>query len=161
VKQLLPAMGFQVKLSRPLDFLVVSDHAENLGLAPAIAESDPVLLKNEWGKAIHDAVMKENDPEKAFDYDGSSKRMQGEDKLAGSGMAETWWKRSNAISDKYNDPGLFTAIIGFEWTSMPDGNNLHRNLLFRDNAEKTSQVVPISSYDTQDPEQLWEYMDKL
>jgi hypothetical protein len=149
--------GLPVKLSRPLDFLVVSEHAENLGLAPAIAESDPILLKNEWGKAIHDAVMKEKNPEKAL-LMLIEQTNSGKDKLAGSGMAETWWKRSNAISDKYNEPGIFTAIIGFEWTSMPDGNNLHRNLLFRDNAEKTSQVVPISSYDTQDPEQLWEYM---
>jgi hypothetical protein len=150
--------GLQVKLSRPLDFLVISDHAENLGLAPAIAESDPVLLSNEWGKAIHDAVMKEKNPVKAFDMWIKQVNAQ-EDKLAGSAMAETWWKRSNAIAEKYNEPGLFTAMIGFEWTSMPDGNNLHRNLLFRDNAEKTGQIIPISSYDTTDPEQLWEYMD--
>lgn len=149
--------GLQVKLSRPLDFLVISDHAENLGLAPAIAESDPILLKNEWGKTIHDAI-KANNPEKAFDMWIKQVNAQ-EDKLAGSAMAETWWKRSNGIADKYNEPGLFTAIIGFEWTSMPNGNNLHRNVLFRDNAEKTSQVIPISSYDTTDPEQLWEYMD--
>ncbi len=148
--------GLRVKLSRPLDFLVVSDHAENLGLAPAIAISDETLLKNTWGKAIHDAV-KENRFTDAFDMWIKQVNAQ-EDKLAGSGMAETWWKRSNAIAEKYNEPGLFTAIIGFEWTSMPNGNNLHRNLLFRDNAEKTGQIIPISSYDTTDPEELWEYM---
>jgi hypothetical protein len=80
------------------------------------------------------------------------------DKLAGSPMAKSFWQRSNAIAEKYNEPGLFTALIGFEWTSMPNGNNLHRNVVFRDNADKTGQVIPISSYDTSDPEDLWEYL---
>ncbi len=151
------SFGLKVKLSRPLDFLVVSDHAENLGLAPAIAESDPTLLKNEWGKKIHDYV-KAGKPTDAFDMWITQVNSQ-DDKLAGSGMAETWWNRSNAIAEKYNEPGLFTAFIGFEWTSMPNGNNLHRNLVFRDDATKTGQIIPISSYDTTDPEELWNYMD--
>lgn len=151
------SFGLKVKLPRPLDFLVVSDHAENLGLAPAIAKSDPTLLKNTWGKEIHDAV-KAKTPTKAFDMWIKQVNLQ-EDKLAGSGMAESYWKASNEIAEKYNEPGLFTAFIGFEWTSMPNGNNLHRNVIFRDNMDKTSQVIPISSFDTQDPEELWEYLD--
>ena len=55
------SFGLQVKLSRPLDFVVISDHAENLGLAPAIAESNELLMEYEWGKAIHDTV-KRGDP---------------------------------------------------------------------------------------------------
>lgn len=148
--------GLRVKLSRPLDFLVISDHAENLGLAPAIAESNAELLKNKWGKAIHDAV-KADQPVKAFDMWIKQVNAQ-DDKLAGSGMAKTYWKRANKLAEKYNEPGMFTAFIGFEWTSMPNGNNLHRNLVFRDNADKTGQIVPISSYDTVDPEELWDYM---
>ena len=81
-----------------------------------------------------------------------------DDKLAGSNMARTYWQRANVIAEQYNEPGLFTAFIGFEWTSMPNGNNLHRNLVFRDNADRTAEIVPISSYDTTDPEDLWEYM---
>ena len=148
--------GLKVKLSRPLDFLVISDHAENLGLASAIGESNEALLKNEWGKAIHDKV-KAGDPLGAFDMWIKQVNAK-EDKLAGSAMASTYWNRSNEMAEKYNEPGLFTAFIGFEWTSMPNGNNLHRNLVFRDNSEKTGQILPISSYDTTDPEDLWEYM---
>ena len=145
------SFGLQVKLSRPLDFLVVSDHAENLGLAPAIAESNAELLKNDWGKEIHDAV-KAKKPTKAFDMWIKQVNLK-EDKLAGSGMSKSYWKRSNEISEEYNEPGLFTAMIGYEWTSMPNGRNLHRNILFRDNMDKTSQIVPMSSYDSTDPDE--------
>ena len=151
------SFGLQVKLRRPLDFLVISDHAENFGLAPAIAESDPELLKNTWGKAIHDAV-KAKKPTKAFDMWIKQVNLK-EDKLAGSGMSKSYWQKSNEVSEEYNEPGLFTAMIGYEWTSMPNGRNLHRNVLFRDNMDKTSQVVPMSSYDSVDPEDLWTWME--
>lgn len=55
-EQVISSTGVPAKLGRPLDFLVISDHAENLGLAPAIAESNPELLKNSWGKEQHDLV---------------------------------------------------------------------------------------------------------
>jgi len=140
------SFGLQVKLKRPLDFLVISDHAENLGLAPAIAESNELLLQYEWGKAIHDAV-KGGDPLGAFDM-WITQVNAADDKLAGSGLAKSFWQRANAVADQYNEPGLFTALIGFEWTSMPNGNNLHRNLVFRDDAERTGSIIPMSSYDS-------------
>jgi hypothetical protein len=150
------SFGLQVKLKRPLDFVVISDHAENLGLAPAIAESNKILMEYEWGKAIHDKV-KGGDPTAAFDMWIAQVNAK-EDKLAGSGLAKSFWQRANVIADRYNEPGLFTAFIGFEWTSMPNGRNLHRNLVFRDDASKTGTIIPISSYDTTDPEDLWAYM---
>jgi hypothetical protein len=75
----------------------------------------------------------------------------------------TYWSArcgnaSPTAAEKYNQPGKFTALIGFEWTSTPDGNNLHRNVIFRDGKAKADQVTPISQYDTQDPEELWEWM---
>ena len=103
--------GLKVQLNRPLDFLVISDHAENLGLAPAIAVSDPILLKNKWGKEIHDKV-KSGDPLGAFDMWIKQVNAQ-DDKLKGSGMASTYWQRATATAEKYNEPGLFTALIGF------------------------------------------------
>ena len=148
--------GLKVKLSRPLDFLVITDHAENLGLAPAIAESNAELLKNSWGKAIHDKV-KSGDLTGAFDF-WIKQINAGEDKLKGSQMARTYWEKSTATAEKYNSPGLFTALIGFEWTSLPGGNNLHRNIIFKDGKGKADQIVPISNYDTDDPEKLWDWM---
>lgn len=148
--------GLKVKLKRPLDFVVVSDHAENLGLAPAIAESNEELLANEWGKAIYEAA---NSGKVTDAFDMWIKQVNlSEDKLKDTGFAKTFWAREIAAAEKYNEPGLFTAFIGFEWTSMPGGRNLHRNVIFRDNGDKASQVVPMSSYDSLDPEDLWEYL---
>ncbi|MEJ2058253.1 MAG: DUF3604 domain-containing protein [Desulfofustis sp.] len=151
--------GVPARLHRPLDFLVVSDHSENLGLAPAIAESNPALLKNEWGKMEHDLVKSGTDGAlKAYEnwMATTAKRVDPLEDMPEL-MAEMW-KKEIAAAEKYNQPGLFTAFIGYEWTSMPDGNNLHRNVIFRDGGDKASQIVPFSQYDSFDAEDLWQWM---
>ncbi len=154
--------GLPVKLSRPLDFLVVADHAENLGLAPMIAESDPALLKSEWGKKVHDLAKTGTIEGQGAAFNMWIAAMQ-ELKDPFKGQEETMgrpaWKRITAAAEKYNEPGRFTALIGFEWTSGPDGNNLHRNVVFRDGKDKADQIIPLSYYDTGDPEDLWAWME--
>jgi hypothetical protein len=73
-------------------------------------------------------------------------------------LAMAFVLRLTAAAEKYNEPGRFTAIIGFEWTSGPNGDNLHRNVLFRDGKDKADQIIPLSYYDTGDPEDLWAWM---
>ena len=151
--------GIPARLRRPLDFLVVSDHAENLGLAPAIAESNPELLKNKWGKMEHDLVKSGIDGAiKAYDnwMAVTAKRENPLQEM--TGLTKTMWQREIDAAEKYNEPGNFTAFIGYEWTSMPNGNNLHRNIIFRDGGDKASQIVPFSQYDSFDPEDLWKWM---
>jgi hypothetical protein len=70
------------------------------------------------------------------------------------------WQQYTATAEKYNEPGRFTAMIGYEWTSVPGGNNLHRNVLFRDGKAKADQVFPFSAWNSEDPEKLWEWMAK-
>jgi len=147
------------RLRRPLDFLVVSDHSENLGLAPAIAESDPELLKNEWGKKEHDLVKSGQEGALKAYENWMAQNAKREDPLAEmTELKKTMWERITEAAEKYNSPGLFTAFIGFEWTSMPDGNNLHRNVIFRDGKDKADTIVPFSQYDSFDPEDLWKWM---
>jgi hypothetical protein len=153
--------GLRVKLQRPLDFLVIADHAENLGLAPMIAESDPALLKSEWGKKVHDLAKTGTIEGQGAAFNMWIAAMQElKDPFKGQeeSMARPAWKRLTAAAEKYNEPGRFTAIIGYEWTSGPDGNNLHRNVLFRDGKDKADQIIPLSYYDTGDPEDLWKWM---
>jgi len=153
--------GLPVKLSRPLDFLVVADHAENLGLAPMIAASDPGLLKSEWGKKVHDLAKTGTIEGQGAAFNMWIAAMQelkdpfkGQEKT----MAEPAWRYITATAEKYNEPGRFTAFIGFEWTSGPNGDNLHRNVIFRDGKAKADQIIPLSYYDTGDPEDLWKWM---
>ena len=151
--------GVPARLNRPLDFLVVSDHAENLGLAPAIAESNPELLKNEWGKMEHDLVKQGTDGGiKAYDNWMAVMGARNDPLKQMTGLAKSMWQKVTAAAEKYNEPGRFTAFIGYEWTSNPEGNNLHRNVIFRDGKDKADQIVPFSQYDSIDPEDLWNWM---
>jgi hypothetical protein len=151
--------GLRVRLQRPLDFLVIADHAENLGLAPMIAESNPAVLNNPWGKQVHDLVKSGKGPDAFNMWIAAMSALKDPFKGQEEAMAKPAWQRLTAAAEKYNDPGKFTTIIGFEWTSGPDGNNLHRNVLFRDNKDKADQIIPLSYYDTGDPEVLWQWME--
>ncbi len=151
-------LGWKVKLVRPLDWIVVADHAENLGLADFIRRSDPILLANEQGKIWHDMV-KSGDGYGAF-IDWLNRGMgPSTDLINDPRMVTAVWDAVIENADEYNDPGTFTAFIGFEWSSTGGvGGNLHRNLIFRDGAQRTQQILPYSQFDSEDPEDLWQYM---
>jgi hypothetical protein len=84
--------------------------------------------------------------------------VKGENPFSSDEAARSIWVDFVTKADKYNEPGHFTAMTGFEWTSTPDGDNLHRVVIFRDGAEKTRQTLPFSTFDSFDPEDLWKYM---
>mgnify|MGYP001816765192 FL=1 len=139
------------------DSLVVADHAENLGLAPMIAEANQDLLRTEFGREIFDLVQS-GDYGAAYTLWGSA-MSAGKDPLAGQdALTRSMWERITEAAEKYNQPGVFTAFIGFEWTSSPGGNNLHRNVVFRDGKDDADRVLPFSNYDSTDPEDLWRWM---
>jgi hypothetical protein len=148
--------GLLVQLKRPLDFVVISDHAENLGLAPFIARSDESVMESETGKKWHDMVKAGKGYDAFIEWVATTGT--GEDPIKSKVMAKTAWADLVEAAERHNQPGVFTAIHGFEWTSMPGGNNLHRNVIFRDGADKVSQIIPLSLYDSEDPEDLWDYL---
>ena len=150
--------GLPARLQRPLDFLVVADHAESIGAAPAIARKDPIILETEFGRQLVEFV-KNGQPDKAYDLwlkAGSTNNnpLAGEDRLILPA-----WQHITKTADQYNEPGRFTAFIGYEWTSHPGGNNLHRVVVYRDAQDKAIQARPLSRDDTVDPEKLWEWME--
>jgi hypothetical protein len=147
-------LGWRVKLIRPLDFLVLADHAENLGLADFIHRSDPILLANETGKRWYDMVK----AGKGYDAFIEWAQSDDTDLIDEPRMMEAAWAKVVENADRYNQPGVFTAFHGFEWTSMPSGNNMHRVVIFRDGADRTGQVLPFSQFDSADAEDLWDYM---
>lgn len=148
--------GQQARLKRPLDFLVIADHAENLALAQAIATSDPALLADPFGKELHD-MMKAGKGVDAFNLLVQKMTKGAEAKIQGD-MLKNAWVIMMALAEKYNDPGKFTAFIGYEWTSQPGGNNLHRVVMFKDDKSVVEAVLPFSAFDSEDVEDLWDFM---
>jgi len=146
--------GWKVKLNRPLDFLVLADHAENLGLADFIRRSDPILLANETGKRWHDMNKAGNGYDAFIEW----LRAENKDMINEPRMMQTVWAKVVENADKYYLPGRFTTFHGFEWTSHPGGNNMHRVVIFRDGSDRTRQILPYSQYDSVDAEDLWAYM---
>lgn len=152
--------GLRVKLIRPLDFLVVADHAEYFGLATMLQKNDPSLLDDPVGKRW--AKMFNESKEGGYAAFMEIVRSAGGDNprelIKNPAVKRTVWERANKTAEEYNEPGRFTALIGFEWSAIPKGGNLHRVVIFRDSAERTNQVLPLGFYENPDPEYLWEYM---
>ena len=152
--------GMTAQLDVPLDFLVVSDHAEYMGLLPRLREKDPALLADPVAKRLSDMVT--GDAESV---------MKGLQELIGTlttnvpaidnaHLKKSIWEEITRLADAYNEPGRFTALIGYEWTSMPGGDNLHRVVIYKDGAKRASQLIPVSAFDGPDPEDLWTFMER-
>ena len=156
-EKVISSTGLPARLIRPLDFLVVADHAENLGLSPMIEESNPELLRDPQGKEYYDLVKagKGWDAYQIWKKSGAERK----DSMPNPKLQALMWNQIIDAVDTYNQPGVFTAFHGFEWTSTPDLRNLHRVVIFRDSAEQARQVVPLSFFDTEDPEELWDYLE--
>lgn len=151
--------GMQVKLVRPLDFLVVADHSEYMGLMPVLRGGDPELLKNEVGKRWYNWFKEGPEGQYKVFIEFGEDLGNNKGRIPFDTIARSTWDLMTETADEYNDPGKFTAFIGYEWTSTPDGNNLHRVVIFKDGADKAGQVVPFSSFDSADPEDLWAYLE--
>ena len=150
--------GERVKLIRPLDFLVVADHAEYFGMSELMAKGDPVLMEDEvtarWYK------MRQGTPEESMEafYEGVESVSTAKNYVKNPAMQRTAWDMTLEYAEQFNEPGNFTAMIGWEWSALPNGNNLHRVVMLRDGADRAKQVIPFSAFDSQDPEDLWSFM---
>jgi len=150
--------GQPVQLIRPLDFLVITDHAEMIGLAPMIHESNPALLADPWGKWVHERFNAGPEGRMEAFQNIIEAGVTGINPFSSDELARNIWLDFLEKAEIYNEPGRFSAMTGFEWSSTPKGNNLHRVVVFRDGVAKTRQTVPFSLYDSQDPEDLWKYL---
>lgn len=159
--------GLKAKLSRPLDFLVISDHSGGLGATKALYEAprflirDPILLR--WYDTMHEGpegmqkvTAELIDRAGRNDMPASLTNPERQKKTT----TDIWTSYSSTV-ERYNEPGKFTAFVGFEYTLMPQGDNLHRVVIFRDGKEKTDKVLPYDPGQGNAPvSQLWDYMDR-
>ena len=157
-EEVLSNTGQPVQLVRGLDYLVITDHAEFMGLASMIRESNPLLLSSEWGRWIHERFNAGPEGRMEAFLDVAMRGISGENPIDSDEGVRSIWREFVEKAEDYNEPGHFTAMTGFEWSSTPKGNNLHRVTIFRDGAEKTSSIVPFGMFDSPDPEDLWDFM---
>ena len=155
--------GQPVKLSRPLDFLVVADHSDGFGFFPLLMSGDPALLATPQGRKWYDQIRGGKGAEAAIDIIQSFGKgdLPKGFPVPGTTAYRNAWQEVIKAAEAYNDPGRFTALIGYEWTSNTGGNNLHRNVIFRGNGAQASLVEPLTTLPplgSDNPVELWKWM---
>ncbi len=158
-EEVVSSTGQRVRLSRPLDFLVVADHAEGLGATVELKNGNPLLMADPTLKRWHDMMANGQGGDAAIEIirsvgTGTTPKLMFDPRLA-----QSVWQAYTDTAERYNEPGQFTALIGYEWTSNKAGNNLHRVVIFRDGKDKVDQIVPFSATDSEDPAKLWKFLD--
>ena len=156
--------GEPIRLSRPLDWLVVSDHSDALGAMDEVVKGNPDLLKDPKAKDWHDRIAKggESALGATMEIIETFAGITGEkipEVLVEENFVRSVWERFIATADEYNEPGRFTAFIGYEWTSTEGGNNLHRNVIYRDSAEQAKALLPFTAAESFNPEDLWKWLE--
>ena len=160
--------GQPVKLSRPLDFLVITDHSDMMGIATDIQNGAPNIMANPKGKEWAEGFAKGGNAAGVAAFDLITSFAQGtipEELLnqysPGAPVYNNVWEKIVKAAEEYNEPGRFTAFIGFEWTSVPKGFNLHRNVILRDGGDRAGQVVPMVTMPpvgSTDPLELYKWL---
>lgn len=143
------AAGYGIRISRPLDFAAVTDHSEYLGVVRAQNPKLPLSERSLRERLVNDSPLRTTI--------AWIKTMVGFNPRLGivegaEVMSKDAWQDIIDSAERNNDPGRFSSFVGYEWSSMPDKNNLHRNVIYRSNAVPE---LPYSSLISQNPEDLW------
>lgn len=163
-EQVTASMGLKTQLVKPLDFLVVSDHSDNMGMIPDLYAGKESIISTPLGKEFYDGLMAGKNHEvaieliKQFSQGTLPPELNYDPQSAGY---KNSWNNIIDSAEKYNEPGKFTAFIGYEWTSLIKGANMHRVVIYRDGEEKGRQMVPYTTtppYGSPNPIDLWKWM---
>lgn len=156
--------GERAKLSRPLDFLVVADHSDAMGFFPLLLSGAPSVMADAQGRKWHQMILGGQGAAAAIEIIqrfGKGTIPKSLLPVPGTPAYRGAWQETLAAAEAANDPGRFTAFIGFEWTSNTGGNNLHRNVIFRDGADRAGRIEPFTTLEplgSDDPVDLWKWM---
>ncbi|MGR9172195.1 DUF3604 domain-containing protein [Rhizobium sp. KDH_Rht_773_N] len=153
--------GQPVRLSRPLDWIAVTDHSDGMGVISELKGGNPQLMADPVLKRWHDMMQQSPDAAAAATMEliKAQSNKQLPPAIMDPKFANSVWQKNNQIMEKYNDPGRFTAFIAYEWTSNAGGgNNLHRNVIYRDGSDKAAQMIPYTTFESENPEDLWRWM---
>jgi len=144
-----PTTGEQWQLRRPLDFLVVADHAEMLGTIAQMFAGEAGIADTASGRIFRALAPDQTDEELQEVYDQMTYLGSGEEDKASVDLT----------AERFNEPGTFTTLIGWEWSSTPGGSNLHRVVFMPQDASVGRQFLPYSSLESLDPQDLWQWLE--
>jgi hypothetical protein len=163
-EQVTSSTGQKVKLSRPLDFLTIADHSDNMGFFPDLFAGEEHLLSVPKGREWYDRIKAGDGVAVALELIGlfsQGKMPEGLLYTPDSAPYAAAWAATVDAAERFNQPGIFTAFIGYEWTSLIMGNNMHRVVVYRDGGDKGGQMVPFTTVPPQgstNPRDLWKWM---
>jgi hypothetical protein len=165
--EVVSSTGQKAKLSRPLDFLVVADHSDNMGFFPRLFSGDPGMLADPVGRRWYNDIQEGGEKAVGVALEVIDRFSKGTfpealASLPGSAAYGSAWEETIAAAEEANEPGRFTAFIGYEWTSNTGGNNLHRVVVYRDGADRAGQLEPLTTLlplGSDNPRDLWEWLE--
>ena len=150
-----------MKLGKPLDWVAVTDHSDGMGVINEIKTGNAEMMQDATLKRWHDMFAKGGKDANAavFELIDAQATKKLPPLVTDPKFAKAVWDKNIAIQEKYNEPGRFTAFIGYEWTSNAGGgDNLHRNVIYRDGKARAEQVLPMTTFQSENPEDLWKWM---
>ena len=161
-EEVVSTSGQPAQLSRPLDWMAITDHSDGMGVINLIREGDPEMMSDPTLKRWSDMMNEGGETAAAAMMEliaaQSNKKLP--PLIMDPKFAKSAWERTTTIAEKYNEPGRFSALIGYEWTSNAGGgDNLHRNVIYRDGKDKADRALPMTTFVSENPEELWKWMD--
>ena len=163
-QEVMASSGQPARLARPLDFLVVADHSDGFGFFPLLFKGDPKITADPQGRRWYEMLQKGQGAAVAIEIltnFGKGTISKAILPVPGTVAYQGAWEEIIKAAEEANDPGRFTTFIGFEWTSNTGGNNLHRNIVFRDDGSKASLIEPYTTQKplgSDNPRDLWKWM---
>jgi hypothetical protein len=141
----------KIQINTPLDFLVVADHGEFMGVIPALLKGDPVVGGTPTGKKYIKLFEEGKATEVFADLISQVNRGEPSEDLVNPEVSLSIWEEIMDAAERHNDPGKFTTFLGWEWSSTPKGANLHRVVFMREGKEIGKQFIPFTALDSDKP----------
>ena len=160
--EVVTSTGQKAQLSRPLDFLVVTDHSDAMGVVNQLFLGNAKLMENQELQALRAKLVAGGSG--TVEAIGVITSVLIDEKYTGplldQEVMRSVWEDYVDTADRYNEPGRFTAVIGYEWTPTQSGDKLHRNVLYRDGADVARRVMPFTANKSINPQDLWQWMER-
>lgn len=158
-EKVMATKGQPAQLREPLDFLVLADHTDGVGAMIALKAGNEKLLANPTLQAWSE-ILFAGEEDDARQLDSTQTRSDTPRELEDKDIRGNAWDYLTATADAHYEPGTFTPLIGFEFTAQRGGQNLHRVVIYRDDAETAQSLLPLSPKESSDPRALWDFLQQ-